>query len=143
MRPVGYDGAPEGVEEGEEEGGGELEEEGGEGGGEALLGEGAVCVVDTRGRISLWFSILFVLPPPLASLFCYHSASLYCLLFLDTWFITDREGDRGLTEEQPFPYFKKIGGCEWAAGRKVDAERLEGFFAGWAVYRSEVLAGIL
>ena len=51
MRPVGYDGAPEGVEEGEEEGGGELEEEGGEGGGEALLGEGAVCVVDACVRL--------------------------------------------------------------------------------------------
>ena len=61
MRPVGYDGAPESVEEGEEEGGGELEEEGGEGGGEALLGKGAVCVVDARGRISLWVSILFCL----------------------------------------------------------------------------------
>ena len=84
----------------------------------------------------------FVLPLPLTSFFCYHSASLNCLLFLDTWFTTDREGDRGLTEEQPFPYFKKIGGCEWAAGRKVDAERLKGFFAGWAVYRSEVLAGM-
>lgn len=46
LRPVCYQRGPEGVEVRDEEGGRERKEEGGEGVREALLGEGAVCVVD-------------------------------------------------------------------------------------------------
>ena len=106
MRPVGYDGAPEGVEEGEEEGGGELEEEGGEGGGEALLGEGAVCVVDARGRISLWFSILFCLrlwPLYFAIILLLYIVSSFSTLGL---LLTERETE-DLQKNNPFHILRR------------------------------------